>query len=566
MHIPEDLYPKYPYHSFHDFYFQKSRIEFVAARSFAAMQSYFLLMHAPIYITHLGNLYPLINYASLYHAALSNLTKITGSRPAHSTDSPYLLFIARQRQNLGELWHPTHLKLLPLDEDLVQKATDEMGGIEDLLITAEDLKIFAEVSFLLYKQMVSKPTEENFFGAMQMLFSIEEHSELINDVYNLCNFCGVFGKFRQFNINGGFQEVSYKKILDTIPDLSLTIHEEKSHYEEALQAASTLDLFEPKTIESIYEGKPVIIPAGYTDGKRGHHIDILFYKDYFFICDRGAKAPQSIIQSYQYDLRLLNSSLFQYLILNALKEIHPSTCKEHVITYLYTVLPKILRANKIEEKKPHLNFKEQKYNNCTKASAITAFKVFIYLKRLEMGYSEREAAWLSKLAGDELSIKLREETIHKVEKAMPELSLTDRKELGVLLDKAKDNIKRKQHVSFCRKRLQAILPESDEDITAFVETALLKEKGAKKTVASPEKHHPLLILIAFQRADLKERWEPSMLRLLPLCVEKCEKTLEELTEASKEKEIILMPEDFKIFSAIREVCWKNPFAAELLKL
>jgi hypothetical protein len=566
MHIPEDLYPKYPYHSFHDFYFQRSRIEFVAARSFAAMQGYFFLMHAPIYITHLGNLYPLINYAALYHVALSNPTKITGSRPAHSTDSPYLLFIARQRQNLGELWHPTHLKLLPLDEDLVQKATDEMGGIEDLLITAEDLKIFGEVSFLLYKQMVLKPIQENFFGAMQMLFSIEEHSELINDVYNLCNFCGVFGKFREFNINGGFQEVSYKKIMDTIPDLSLTMHEEKSHYQEALQAVSTLDLFEFKTIQSVYEGKPVIIPAGYTDGKRGHHIDILFYKDYFFICDRGAKAPQSIIESYQYDLRLLNSSLFQYLILNALKEIHPSTCKEHVITYLYTVLPKILIANKIEEKEPHLNFKEQKYNNCTKASSITAFKVFIYLKRLEMGYSQREAAWLSKLAGDELSIKLRQETIHKVEKAMPELSLTDRKELEVLLDKAKEITKRKEHASFCRKRLQAILPELDEDISTFVETALLKEKGAKQTIASRKKHHPLLILIAFQRADLKEKWDPSMLRLLPLCVDKCEKTLQELTEASEEKEIILMPEDFKIFSAIREVCWSNPFAADLLSL
>ena len=513
---------------------------------------------------------------ALFREAIAIPLPFEDARPANKLDPPILLLIARLRQNLGTDWEPKFLGNIPLDRTEILTLFEGTGGLtEDLYITPNDLKIYVAVVSKYYYLIDEKGLKSSFFAQLNTYESLKYETyspSLLDHFKNLSGFCGIKGVFRGENLEGHFFEISHNEMTKTIESLSSITSTDHIECKEAFEAASKCDIFYDKTIRKIKEGKFVIIPLGFSTPMRGHTVDLVFYRDEFIICNRGARILKeaSSIERYRYRKEFLNEDVIRYLFLNFFTKISESTALEHQHLYLYTILPKILNGVKkkssfttthggltvtFHEKPSDFAVKDQSIGNCWKASPFTAFKLFIFLKRQEEGFPEKEAARLAKFAGNELSILMRAEMISRVEGIFPELTTEEQVQVSPLLAEATSKLERKKAALAYQESLNLILPKA-ESLIEFVATALDTPSTLRASRATIDSHHPLLLLIAKERKTMAHKWDPIFLLTMPIDPKRALALFLEL--GGIEGGLLIQPEDFKIFGAITKEVEKHP--------
>jgi hypothetical protein len=268
---------------------------------------------------------------------------------------------------------------------------------------------------------------------------------------NLANFCGL----SQAHYQGvSLERLSTYTATSEIANILESPIEgfsdaERIEFKEAFEKASNSELLNSKTVEKIREGNFVVIPVGLI----GHSVSVIFSGNHFAICNRGFGNEMGIIKLYEYDPSKMSLEILSYLIANY-SHIYPdlSSALEHQNTYLYQNLPLILEGIDINPKTPSpsfpLQFKDQKMENCAKASHLTGLKVGIYLKLLENGKPKKRAAILAKQIGKKISFALREKIINNaliaLTKAIERGSITekDQNQAVKLIEKAKAKLER----------------------------------------------------------------------------------------------------------------------------
>lgn len=120
-------------------------------------------IHLLIHKTHSRienlTLQDIVNPSDLEHIKkeIDDVSPSSIDRAAKSIDHPLLLFIARQRKNLGLRWDIDNLRHLPMNIEKSKQFFEVMGGLQKssestaLTITAEDLKIFSSLVQVIIK-------------------------------------------------------------------------------------------------------------------------------------------------------------------------------------------------------------------------------------------------------------------------------------------------------------------------------------------------------------------------------------------------------------------------------
>jgi len=508
-----------------------------------------------------------LDFDSLVSEALTIPLPFKDPRPANRLDPPILLLIARIRQNLEEDWEPKFLANIPLDSTDALALFDEMGGLKSLSILPQDLKIYVAICSKCYNLIDEKTLNSLYFARLKQEQSLlyETHAfSLIDHLKNLSGFCGIKGSFRGETLDGHAIIFSYKEMVHAFDHLSSITGSEQAQCKRAFEAAAKCDFFYVSTIEKIKAGELVVIPIGFSSSPMSHAAALVFYKDEFIICNRGARLTSQVsnIERYRYDKDLLNEDIIRYLTLSYFKPVSESTALEHQHLYLYTVLPKILNGVQKKssftraygpvtatfyEKPSDFAVKNQSIGNCWKASPFTAFKVFIFLKRQEEGFPEEEAARLAKFAGNELSVLLTEQMISRVEELLPSLTSEEKVQVTSFLELAKVKLERKRAALRYQESLDLILPK--EGLALDGPSSLRREPATLS-------HHPLLLLIARERKNMGDKWDPAFISTMPIDPERAFSLFLKL--GGIEGGLEIQREDFKIFGAISEQAEKHP--------
>lgn len=285
---------------------------------------------------------------------------------------------------------------------------------------------------------------------LQEIYRSEDSSENISHfVNNLIQFCGLedplkIGKSGNFEVAPAIEIIN---ILQTEDFLEMT-KKDKDELIESLMMKSNIRGSAKDAVRRIKEGNPVFISTGFSTKESGHHIELIFYKNNFVICNRGLRgAEYNIYEKFEYDPKKMDEKFLDYLDL-----IHHKFEPESQVTYqsmsIYEVFPKVLDAKKIKSSvvSPQvISSKDQKTCNCTKASIFAAVKMELYLKKLEETGLHREAASYSKVVGNKLSYLLRKKSIEKVEELIVKgaVPIKDLAEVQRLVNEAKRKLPKK---------------------------------------------------------------------------------------------------------------------------
>lgn len=488
-------------------------------------------------------------------------------------DHPYLLYIARNTQNGTKGWSPHSLGAMPINFAECKIAFERAGGLQiegeasPLQITPEDYKIYIALLTKLYGQLakmqemhLSELKQKRRLDCKIYERELDTTVQVDRELRNLANFVGLEGTFRGADLSGDYEiyaSIELMKSLEAIPSLS---EEDREEFKNAFHGAATLDIMSEDAIRWIQEGHFCTIPVGYRMMTEGHAVNLIFYKNHFAICNRGSRINGTrVIEHYIYDPSRINSHLIHFLIFNRymkMPSIHLAEVHQHL--YLYTILPKILQGEKVEYgSTPPLRFKDQTVGNCIKASPLTAFKMGIYLKKIEEGKSPKEAAWIAKEMGNTLSLHLRTKMIQRAERLLTSSLITgeERKEVRVLIAKAQDKMPRKSYSRLEKLTIQDLFPlDSDEDRGHFMDVALSKPISIPPVQAKRD-DPPLLLAIARQRKNGREGWSPKNLQEIPLHPGRCLEYFENIGGMQKEGEdepLFIEAEDKKIFQMVEQ--------------
>lgn len=493
-------------------------------------------------------------------------------------DHPHLIFIATQRRLKGDNWKPSDLAQMPTSfEECKALNAASAATITPLTIEPEDVKIFATLTSLIYPSIV-KSYEWQYTD--KLLQSITDKSAYDRSKFDPSKET-IIRNFLSFNglnpdeegldssYRGVFEHASYTELADALMHCKKISSEDKTEFSEALRASTDFRNINTKTVDKIKRGEFITIPVGFRDPTGGHAVTIAFYKDEFVICNRGARTSGTpIVQRFRYDPSKMNIDVLKNLIIQSILIQNPSkeAGETHQQLQFDIVLPKILEATKVEETGFKVPFKDQTIGNCSKASPMIAIKMGIYLKELEKGKSPREAAWIAKEAGDELSFQLRQRSIHQARSLLdnPHISKKEKDILQSSIVKAEQKLLHKATSRIEILTFKDILSESD--------LSNLCESSRESTLDLParaarESDHPLLLIIARQRKNLGSRWEPSSLSHLPINLKKCEMLFTHIGGLQKPTEdsvLQITSEDLKIFSALTKEITKYPILAHNL--
>lgn len=186
-----------------------------------------------------------------------------------------------------------------------------------------------------------------------------------------------------------------------------------------------------ETLEKIQRGELVFIPVGYDYSNSGHVTNLVFYRDKFAFCSRGARPiGQKEVACFTYSPANLTIE-----ILLSLQHIERCDFKnygeksDYLEERFYTFLSKKVGAVPFDID-GFIRFKPQiVVPNCTKSSHFTAFKFAIFLKALGEGKGGKEAGIIAKHIGDIASHYMRCFLEKGVERECAEYDIPDVKKI-----------------------------------------------------------------------------------------------------------------------------------------
>lgn len=184
---------------------------------------------------------------------------------------------------------------------------------------------------------------------------------------------------------GGYNEFMQLQIARTLDFLPKQFYDKKEELVSAFKKAS--NTIDPETAaKEIREGKLTIIPCGWEE----HAINLVFYKDYMAICNRGegAEGQLSTIEVFKIDPKKVVKALFESIF-----NFRVNDESEFGIDFYYKVIPSKLSPNSNQKpmkddlckllKEERLSPKPQKAQNCPFASAKAALRFALAILCLE---------------------------------------------------------------------------------------------------------------------------------------------------------------------------------------
>ncbi len=389
-----------------------------------------------------------VNQLVIYDQKTLFKGRLFKSCPFRSDDPPYLKYIILLRHCYGsDLQKNDLFQLLLLDEAplrTIVKTIAYMQKIDfnhpNLVCSRHDMNTFIAFSTIQYEKMIDRSLIERERCEFQAQIDRYPDISELALLESLAAFSGLKGSIGNFELEGNSRTLSYLEIINALICYLGIDDLEKKGLIEAFRDAAHLNIVGDETIEKIKRGEFVTVPLGFRDQDGGHHVDLVFYKDRFVICNRGCRITRAskAIECYNYDLSKINSKLIQYLVTQAFTVKKQGTGRLHQHSYLYLILPRILNAKRVNLA---LTVKNQKVGNCTKASQLTAFKVWVYLKELEKGVAEKIALATTKKIGKEVSVLLRRRAIQAVEILLEHSKFRfSRGEVLALINEAKKKI------------------------------------------------------------------------------------------------------------------------------
>jgi hypothetical protein len=288
-----------------------------------------------------------------------------------------------------------------------------------------------------------------------------------NSIFQLCsnvaNFCGVPALFKGTSLIGGYRSLVYLKIIDELKKLPLDpVHKKQlssiifsaqrtdsffsfGSIEKGHKAVIKSGVLNKKSVKAIKAGNPVIIPIGYQgplDGSLGHFIDVVFCRNEFVICNRGAKHTlKENVLLYTYKPEKLNFGVIKYLLFSFLA--HQATNTEsanlYQQIYLYEGLPKILDATPLPIYSD-LKAKDQKVDNCPKANTVLSFRIALFYLLHNSGIRGEEAALKAREHSKMLSVFMRKTAIKKVKDFFIEVPESEKEGIAKMLAQAESKV------------------------------------------------------------------------------------------------------------------------------